>query len=265
MLQSFLGKIQETLPEMDLTNVPNVKGGLLGGMGLGGDDPMGKEMRALYNKPLMYDNNQPAHIVASNAAKKVGINPALFFSSAFQEGFNKAIAKPDEASEAYSNAKIGSDFPVDGFFNYGLDTIGTRLPELIKKGYLPVDFGSKMKTYDAFNEKKEKVSTAAFRNNEDALTAKAAFMRDAQDKVSEWARKKGATLDEDAMNYFTIAAYNSGEGNAQKMFDKYLSAKDKKAWIEKGDSQWQKVHKNLSPRMKNIKLANELLSEKTTK
>jgi hypothetical protein len=223
------------------------------------EDPMAKEMRVLYKKNLPYDN-LPAFVAAKNAATKAGINPALLTSSAFQEGFNKAIIRPEEVSEAYTNAKIGNDFPVDGFYNYGLDTFSDRYPEFVKKGYLPADM--QYKPYKAKNEKGEDVNTAAFKSNSDALMAKAAFMRDSMDKMKEYAKGKNVDMDEDALNYFTLAAYNSGEGNAQKMFEKYVAAKDKKAWLEKGDANWQKVHKNLSPRIKNMKVAMELLEEK---
>lgn len=242
-----------------------------------GEDPLATEMRTLYNRPLAADNNLPAFQVARNAAKQVGINPALFISSAFQEGFNKAIAKPSERSGAYDNAVNGNydngkgmkgaqekldskGYPVDGFFNYGLDTFSTRYPELVKKGYLPKDFN--FKPYKAYNEKGELVTTAAFPNNETALMAKAAFMRDTMDKVNAVAKKKGITLDEDALNYFTLVGYNAGEGNADKMLDSYAKAKDKKAFIDSGDANWMKIHKNVSPRIKNMKVALELLNEK---
>lgn len=219
-------------------------------------DPI-KEMNVLSAKPLKYDNNKTSVEVVKSAAEKTGINPALLFSSAFQEGMNRAIARPDEISEAYLTAKIGQDFPVDGFYNYGLDTFGTKFKKYIDKGYLTEDFASQFHPYEAVNEKGETVTTAAFKNNEAALMAKAAMLRDIQDTVNDFAKQKGVELDENAANYFALVAYNSGEENAQKMMEKYAKAKDKKAFIEKGDVNWQKVHKNISPRMKSMLAALE--------
>src|SRR5688572_25409634 len=36
-----------------------------------------------------------------NAVKTTGISPSLLYSSAMEEGLNLALAKPDDASEAY--------------------------------------------------------------------------------------------------------------------------------------------------------------------
>lgn len=227
------------------------------------EDPMAKEMRVLYNRPLRYNNNLPALQVARMAAEKTGTNPALLFSSAFQEGFNKAIARPDDVSDAYTKAfKGGSnpDFPVDGFYNYGLDRFSENYEKL--KKYLPQGFEQRFTPYDAINEKKEKIKTAAFRTDEDALIAKGAVLRGISDSVDTYAKQRGVTLDDDAKNYFMLAAYNAGEGNAQKMLDSYVKAKDKKAFIEKGDVNWQKIHHNISPRMANMKIATELLNSK---
>lgn len=224
----------------------------------------GEEMRQLYKRPLKYDSNKPAVEVVRSAAARAGINPALLFSSSFQEGLNKAIADPDNVSEAYNMAlkkdKELSGYPVDGFYNYGTDTFGTRIKELSK--YLPKDFEGRYRLFDAVNERGEKVKTAAFKTNEDALVAKSAFIRAEADAISEYAKSKGIPLDEDALNYFTLAAYNSGSGNARKMLEKFAAAKDKKAFLEAGDASWQKVHKNISPRMKNMAIAAELLAEK---
>ncbi len=240
---------------------------------------MGDEMRVLGGKNI---DNEPAYVVAKRAAEKVGINPEMFFSSAFQEGMNKAIAKPNEKSPAYEFAEKGwvfkegdeshfpqgtgekldtKKFPVDGFYNYGLDRFGERAPDLIKKGYLPKEFADKFKTYEARNEKGEKVKTAAFATNEDALMAKAAFMKDSMAKVQAMADKKGVKLDDDAKNYFTMVAYNAGEGNADKMLETYKTSADKKAFITSGDPGWQKIHKNISPRMENMKIAREMFNK----
>jgi hypothetical protein len=227
-------------------------------------DDMSKEMQLLYKRPIAFDN-KPAIEVARSAALKTGVNPALLFSSAYQEGMNKAIADPDEVSVAYTNAeKAGLDtktYPVDGFYSYGLDTFGGRYEQL--KKYLPEGFDKRFKTYDAKNEKNESIKTAAFITNEDALIAKGAMLRSVADRVSQEAKKKGLMLDQDQIDYFTLVGYNSGEGNISKMMEKFAQSKDKKAWLEKGDVNWQRVHKNVSPRLKRIKFAQSLFDEKT--
>jgi hypothetical protein len=224
------------------------------------ETPMGKEMKILYKKPMKYNNNVSAVESVRNASKLSGVSPELLFSSAFQEGMNKAIAKPDEISQSYAEAKIGNDYPVDGFYSYGLDTFGDKYEQL--KPYLPKDFDKRVKFYKGINEKKQAITTAAFRNDSDALVAKAAFIRMEQNNVDQYFKAKGVTLDDDARNYFTLVRYNTSDENAKKMMDKYAAAKDKKAFIEKGDAQWMNIHKNIAPRMKNMKTAKKLLDEK---
>lgn len=224
----------------------------------------GAEMKAGYKTKLKYDGNRPVNEVVMSAAKRGKINPALLMTSAWVEGLNKAASSPDEVSEAYINAsaKDGSfsQFPVDGFYNYGVDTFGNNYDKL--KKYLPVNFDKEFKFYDALNEKKEKVKTAAFKNNESALIAKSAFLNMEMDNISSYAKKKGVYLDDKAKNYFTLAAYNGGPGNAQKMVDEYILAKDKNAFIDNGQTSRGGVHKNIYNRLNNMTLANTLLNEK---
>lgn len=192
----------------------------------------GAEMRQLYNKPMKYDNNRPAFDLVKQASRFTNINPSLLFSSSFTEGMNKAIADPDSVSEAYNNAKVSGDYPVDGFFNYGLDTFGSKIDKL--KQYLPEGFDQRYKVYDAINEKGEPIRTAAFKTNQDALTAKAAMLKNEMATVEGYAKQKGIDLDEKAKDYFTLASYNGGFGNARIMMDEYAKAKDKAGFIDNG-------------------------------
>lgn len=242
----------------------NVITGLAGGLGPGDPpNPMAKEMRQLYKKNVSFDN-RTAIDVARTAAQKGGISPSLLFSSAFTEGYNKAIAHPDDVSEAYINAQNkGFDtknYPVDGFFNYGLDTFGDRYGQL--KKYLPAGFDQRFKTYPAFNEKGQKVTTAGFKSNEDALIAKSAMLRNEADTVSNYAKSKGVTLDDNAKNYFTLASYNGGFGNAKIMLDEYSKSADKQKFIKEGQTSRKGVHKNIYGRIQNMALAQQLLDEK---
>jgi hypothetical protein len=192
------------------------------------------------------------------AAQVGGVDPEMLFASAFQEGMNKAVAYPDEISEAYENNLSYEDqqaFPVDGFYNYGLDRFAERYDSL--KKYLPEDF--QFKEFEGLNEKKSKVRTAAFKDNKSALIAKAAMIRAEMDTVKDYASKKGIPLDKKAMQYFTMAAYNGGFGNAKIMLDEYATSKDKASFIDKGLTSRKGVHVNIMPRMENINVAGSVL------
>jgi hypothetical protein len=93
--------------------------------------------------------------------------------------------------------------------------------------------------------------------------AKAAMFRASLDDVNEYAKSKNIDLDDEAKNYFTLVSYNGGFGNARKMLDKYSKAKDKKSFVTNGDSEWMKIHRNVSPRISNMVIAQKLLEEKT--
>jgi hypothetical protein len=260
--------------ESILSKAQGMAGGLSSLFGGGEDDPKKKkskpydfdaELKGAYKNKLKYDNNRTAKEVTLSAAQRGKINPAFLLSSAWQEGMNKAVLDPDGVSEAYENAKAkGVDlkgFPVDGFYNYGVDTFGNNYSNL--KKYLPDDFaeGTNFRYYDAKNEKGEAIRTAAFRNNEDALVAKSAFMNMEMDNLSSYAKNKGVELDDKAKQYFTMAAFNGGPGRARQMINEYSKAKDKNAYIDKGLTSLGQIHKNISPRMARMKLSEQLLAE----
>lgn len=236
--------------------------------GGGGDDkpktdPFEIELKKGIKMNMPYDNI-PTIQVVKNAATKAGVSPSLLLSSAFQEGMNKALFRPDDVSEAFINAeKSGLDtknFPVDGYYNYGLDTFGNRYNDL--KKYLPEGFDQRFKTFDAINEKGEKMKTAAFKTNEDALIAKAAMFKQSQDYVNNYAKSKNISISPDDLNYFVLAMYNGGEKNADMMMDQYAKAKDKKAFIEKGETTRKGIHNNIMPRLQRLKLIDKLMNEK---
>lgn len=222
---------------------------------------MASEMRKSGRTPMVYDNGGLPTDIAKRVATKAGVKPSLLFSSAWQEGMNKAALSPDLVSKSYNDneSKLG-DYPVDGFFNYGLDTIGDRYDKI--KKYLPEGFEQKLKFYKATNEKNQPITTAAFKTNEDALTAKAAFMKYEMDNVNDYATKKGIALDDKAKDYFMLASYNGGLGNAQKMIDEYASATDKDKFIDEGQTRLKEVHKNIKTRLDNMKVADELFNQK---
>lgn len=233
----------------------------------GGDDPKvntptisdsdKKLMSELLSSNVKFDNKKAKDIIL-NVSKKTGLSPEFISASALQEGMNLAIRYPDEVSQSYVDAKIDDKYPIDGFYNYGLDTFGDAYEKLKNKGYLPKDFD--YKPYQAVNEKGQKVNTAAFRNNEDALTAKAAYLKDFMDNVKDMAKKKGVELDDRALKYFTVAAYNGGIGSASDMMDE-MKGKKYDDYVKEGSKKRYHVHKSASERMNKMDFLLSLLKE----
>lgn len=224
---------------------------------------IGNEMRVLYKNNMNYDDKPVKDIVLS-AAKIGGVDASLLFASAFGEGMNKAIARPDDISEGYDTAvntkQIDENvYPVDGYGNYGLDRFGDNYSRL--KQYLPKGFEDKFKTFKATNEKGEKVNTAAFKSNEDALIAKSAMLKDTAQQVQDYAKQKDIKIDAAHLNYFTLAGYNGGIGNARIILDEYAKAKDKNDFIEGGKTTRGAIHKNIKGRLESMRVASQLLDE----
>lgn len=222
-------------------------------------DPEEEAIKKMYRQKIMFDN-RPVYEVVKSAAQKSGVDPALLFSSAFQEGMNLALSHPNDVSQAYVNAKIDeSKYPVDGFYNYGLDWFGGDYNRL--KKYLPEGFDQRFTVYKAKNEKGKEVPTAAFASNEDALIAKGAVLKDIQSQLDDYAKRKGIKIPDQDKNYFLLAAYNGGVGNGKTMLDEYSNSKDKQAYISKGLTSKKEIHKNIEPRLKRVSFVNQLLSE----
>lgn len=216
-----------------------------------------EDIKSLYKKNVPVDN-KPVFSLIKEAAQLGGVDPDMLFASAFQEGMNKAIAHPDEVSQAWQQNLSLEDqeaYPVDGFYNYGLDRFSERYDSLRK--YLPDNF--EYKEFEGVNEKGTKIKTAAFKDNKSALLAKAAMLRAEMDTVRDYASKKGMALDKKAINYFTMASYNGGFSNAKIMLDEYSTAKDKNAFIDNGMTSRKGVHVNVMPRMENISVATNVL------
>lgn len=252
-------------PEVPIVGGQLMNAGASNIFGGGGGDPILDEMKLSMKRKMPFDNKNTIDIVRS-AASRAKVNPSLLFSSAFQEGMNKAVFKPDEVSEAYINAeKAGLDtktYPVDGFYNYGLDRFGEEYHRL--KKYLPEGFESRFKPYKAKNEKGEEVTTSAFISNEDALLAKAAIIKDLQARIDEYAAKHKIQIDDADRDYFTLAAYNGGFENGKLMLNEYAKAKNKREFVDLGQTTRQAVHRNVSPRIKRMQTVNELFADVST-
>jgi hypothetical protein len=160
--------------------------------------------------------------LAMNAAKGYNLSAGDLLASAMEEGIGNRYQ--NDYSEAYSNANQKGelkDYGVDGFRSYGLDTFGGRYPELVQQGYLKPEFAQTFKPYRAQNEKGEWVQTAAFKDDDSAMQAKAALMAQERDKLNKYVEKKGVKLTPEESRFFTLASYNGGLGNAQQMLDYY--------------------------------------------
>jgi len=262
------------------------------------DDPKKKkvptkaeEMKVLYKKPFKYDN-KPAHELTRTVAEKMGVDPSMLFSSAFQEGLNQYLSNPDAVEKTMQKEGwYNKDYPVSGYETYGLDTFGSRFDEFVQKGYLPPEFKDQFNIVHATNDHmkgvvdpitkkavidpktgKQKmiddpqpIVTADFKTNEAALMAKAAFIKAEQESVKNYAKQKGVELSPDEINYFTLASYNSGfrPKGAQGMMDEYLTTKDKQGYLKKGSANrgWQNIHQNVAPRLETMKVVNQLYAQ----
>jgi hypothetical protein len=192
-------------------------------------------------------------------AKAHGLDAGDLLASSFEEGmplrFPGKDGSTDDISQAYDENLKPEDqkaYPVDGFRAYGLDTVGSRYKDMIKRGYLPQDFEKQLKPFKAINEQKEKVTTAAFTSDDAAFQAKAAMMAMEKDDFMQYAKKKNVQLSPKAQRFFTLAAYNGGAGAAQAMLDDYQAQgllKDDAFLKNKPKARFGRVYNNVMPRL----------------
>jgi replicative superfamily II helicase len=216
-------------------------------------------IKNMLGKKFSIDNKDASEVI-NTVASKTGLNPAFLAANAFQEGMNLAINDDNaEKSGAYWEQNVEEDsYPVDGFLYYGLDRFGEMADKLKKKGYISDEFD--YREYQSMNEKKQPIRTAAFKNNEDALMAKAAMIRDIKDSVDEYATKKGMKLEPKSVDYFVMSAYNGGMGNTRIMMDEMSKSKASQSeFIDKGLTSRKGVHKNIVPRIEKMGMINELM------
>lgn len=164
-----------------------------------------------------YGASDTAKNISTNAAKKVGLDPALLYSSAMEEGMSGLFV------DKQGNAKGVSDdekYPIQGSAALGLDQIVSAVPGLIKKGYLPADFQNQYTRYKP-TDPNETDNSANFKTLEAGLAAKAAYLKDNYDSVDAQAKKAGVTLSPKARDFFSLVAYNAGTGTSQKMMADY--------------------------------------------
>lgn len=204
---------------------------------------------------IPYKETDTAKNLATNAAKLTGIDPALLYSSAMAEGMSGTFVN-DKGQVQYSD---DPQFPAQGSANFGLDNFVDRVPELIKKGYLPADFEGKYKKYVP-QDPNVTQNSALYKSIGDALQAKAAILKTNYDEVDDIAKKGGISLSPEARDFFSMVSYNAGEGTAAKMIKDYQKngyLKDD-AFLKKrptsgeglSDASYKQVYKNIILRMK---------------
>lgn len=163
--------------------------------------------------------------ITTQAAGKYGIDPALLYSSAMEEGAS-ALFKNKNGTDTkgrkpgdfgYQSFYGDKDFPVNGNESMGMPDFANRFPELVKGGYLPKEFANKFRgkpNAGAYSEND-------FKSVEDGMQAKAALMKYNYDYVDKLAAKKGIELSPQARDFFSLAAFNGGEGAVIKRLSKY--------------------------------------------
>lgn len=208
-------------------------------------------------------DNKTAEDILKRVSQRSNIDMPFLAANAFQEGMNNMINQSSGKSNDEFIENIGhhtgEDYPVNGYEYYGLDTFGSIAPQLIKKGYLPKNFS--FDTYNRTNEKKQDITTANFKNNEDALMAKAAFLKHVADNVRDYAAKKNIKLEPKTEQYLTMSGYNGGFGNARIMIDELASGKfSQKDFVEKGLTSRKGIDKNIRPRLKKMEIIDKLTS-----
>lgn len=216
-----------------------------------------KELLDNGGKPMAHSlNSLPS--LSKQAALAIGVDPSMLLASAWVEGGNKQ-ARSNMTSPAFNKAfpdgELFDNFPVDGFTAYGIDTIGDKWDKV--KKYLPEGFDKRLKFYPNTNELGQKVTSAGFDSNQAALMAKAAMLKYEEERVTEYAKKKGVQLDDNAKKYFTMMSYN--RGNAFGPIDEYAADLDKKTFISGGRTSKKEAHANVLKRIKSMETAKKLI------
>lgn len=201
------------------------------------------------NFRLKRDPNISFKKVFADVGKRQGIRPELLYSSTMEEGMRQMFPN------ARNSGVGGTDdpnYPIDGFFGFGLDTFSDQYKDLVTKGYLDPKFADRFKPVYKTNEKGERVNSAYFKDMDDAILAKSAMIRSASDDISNWATQNKIPLSDKAKDFFTLVAYNAGMGNAQKMLSSYAKEgflKDD-SFLKKRPSQyWEGPYENVMRRM----------------
>lgn len=185
------------------------------------------------------------------AASKYGLDPALLYSSAMEEGMSGLYADKNGKVDFSGDDK----HPISGYQSFGLDTFSDKFPDLVKKGLLPANFAGKfVKSVEVpkSGDNSKAVNSANFVDTDSALQAKAAMVKDSQNQAEAYAAKNGITLSPKAKEFFALAAYNGGSGNMRKIMQNYNKAgalKDDNFIAHPPNQDYKTIHENVSRRI----------------
>ncbi len=201
--------------------------------------------------PGTYKDTLSAKQIAINASGNLGLDPALLYSSAMEEGMSGLY--PNKNNEVDFSGD--EDFPVSGYQSFGLDTFSDAFPNLVKKGYLPQEFEKEFKKHvepPREGDNKVAVNSAYFITAESGLKAKAAMIRNGRDEISDFAAKNKINLSDKAKDFFTLISFNAGPGNAKKMLREYNTMgvlKNDSFLNKRPSSSWTVPYENVIRRM----------------
>lgn len=155
--------------------------------------------------------------ISTKAAKSVGIDPALLYASAMEEGMSGDFS--DQKGYFKKEDESNPKFTVQGSARYGLDNFVSKFPELVKKGYLPSSFKDHFVPY---HPKDGSTQDSAYYDTADsALQAKAAYLKSNYDEVDDYVKKNNIKLSPTARDFFALANYNGGKGVGLEMIKDY--------------------------------------------
>lgn len=157
--------------------------------------------------------------------KQYGIDPALLYSSAMEEGMSGLFKdksgvdtkgrKPTDFG--YQDYYGDKQYPINGGQSFGFNTFTDRFPDLVKKGYLDKSFASNFR--GSANE--GQFNKADFKSTDAAMQAKAAMLKYHYDDVDSYAAHRGIKLSPKARDFFALAEYNGGEGSGHLLMHQY--------------------------------------------
>lgn len=156
------------------------------------------------------------------AAKGLGIDPALLYSSAMEEGMSGNF-KNLKGEYQYERSGQSDKFPVNSSSDFGLDQVRDKIAMFQKKGYLPSDF-QKHYTNAISHGKQFTNNDVDLDSPESAMKLKAAYLKYTYDDIDSYAKQRGIKLSPKARDFFALADYNGGEGTGHQMLNDYYNA-----------------------------------------
>lgn len=200
------------------------------------------------------------------ASKRTGIDPGLLYTSAMEEGMKLALSGKDTGVrregfvDYQKNNPKAKEYPIDGGYYYGLNTFGDKYGKTIKVSNLPKGF-----KYTPYPQKGTDGSvafnSAAFRTHEDAISAKAAQMKQVEEAMNYKLRDAKIDLSPEARKFFDMVGYNMGEEKTIEMIRSYQQKgylKDDRFLDSKFQpASWKEPYTNVQRRYQNYRILNE--------